>query len=174
MGDTYAQTNQRSEDDSRDMLHPACAMDQRRGHCPVCGATGKSVDTQTVKAMLAVSLVFLRFGSYHFCRTPDCSVVYFSSDGQQTFCEADVREPVYQKHRGADDVWVCYCFHHTPRTIRAEQVATGKTTVVEHITAGIHANQCACDIRNPQGDCCLGNVTVLLKRLGASSDQRAI
>lgn len=30
------------------------------------------------------------------------------------------------------------------------------------ITAGIRAGQCACDLRNPQGICCLGNVRRLI------------
>jgi hypothetical protein len=74
-----------------------------------------------------------------------------------------VRERVYQKEPDSEDVFVCYCFRHTPGSIRAELITTGESTVVEVINTGIHAGQCACDIRNPQGACCLGNVSAVVK-----------
>ena len=61
-------------------------------NCPICGTKGKAVDTQTLKAMLAISLEALRPAEYRFCRSEDCPVVYFSTEGQQTFSEADLRE----------------------------------------------------------------------------------
>ncbi len=132
--------------------------------CPFCGHKGKPVGGQTVKAMLAISLVHVTHEPYLFCRTRDCPVVYFSADGQQVFTTADVRERVYQKEPDTDDVLVCYCFRHTLHSIRAEIAETGHSTVVESINAGIRAGQCACDIRNPQGSCCLGNVRAAVER----------
>ncbi len=135
--------------------------------CPRCGSKGKKVDTLTVKALLAVSLARLRAQGYRFCRTPDCPVVYFSTDGQEVYGEEALREQVHQKHPTAEPVFVCYCFRHTPGSIRQELLAHGKSTVVEAIQAGIAAGQCACEIRNPQGSCCLGNVTATVRRLEA-------
>ena len=60
---------------------------------------------------------------------------------------------------------VCYCFRHTVGDIRAELRSTGTTTVIDAINAGIQAGKCACDIRNPQGSCCLGSVRALVHRL---------
>lgn len=80
---------------------------KKRLNCPACGTRGKAVDTQTVKAMLAVSLRILRSTGYRFCPTPDCPVVYFADEGEQTLGEAELRERVYQKHPAEDDVWVC-------------------------------------------------------------------
>jgi len=133
--------------------------------CPVSGRRGKKVSTTTIKSMLAVSLTALRQVDYLFCDQADCPVVYFSADGAQTFTTAEVRERVFQKERATDDVFVCYCFQHTPSAIRAELLETGQSTVVERITAGIQAGQCGCDVRNPQGSCCLGNVSGVVKRL---------
>jgi hypothetical protein len=87
----------------------------------------------------------------------------FSEDGTQIFTTDQVRERVYQKEPDGDDVFVCYCFRHTPGSIRAEFAATGASTVIDAINAGIQAGQCACDIRNPQGACCLGNVSAVVK-----------
>ncbi|MEK7277871.1 MAG: hypothetical protein AAB427_11025, partial [Chloroflexota bacterium] len=75
--------------------------------CPECGKTGKPVQGQTVKALLAVTLRDMRNGEYLFCRTQTCPVVYFSPDGEQTFTVEQVRERVYQKEPDAEEVFVC-------------------------------------------------------------------
>ncbi len=127
------------------------------------------MDAITVKALLSVPLTEVRDVPYRFCRTPDCPTIYYAADGLQAFDEAALRERVHQKHPADDDVFICYCFRHTPSTIRAELLQTGHSTVVERITAGIDADQCACDIRNPQGTCCLGNVRTVVKRIVEST-----
>lgn len=132
--------------------------------CPECGRKAKAVQGQTVKALLSVSLRAVRDVEYLFCRTPTCSVVYFSQDGEQTFTLEQVRERVYQKEPDADDVWVCYCFQHTVSDIR-DASQPMRDAIVQDINVGIKANQCACDLRNPQGSCCLGNVTSLAKQI---------
>ena len=142
--------------------------------CPSCRQAGKSIDAITLKAMLAVPLTELRAVEYRFCRTPGCPTVYYSADGQQQFGEDALREQVHQKHPSADDVLVCYCFRHSPSTIRAELIETGHSGAVEGITAGIEADQCACDIRNPQGSCCLGNVRAVVRRVEAELQRREI
>ncbi len=135
--------------------------------CPVCAAKGKTVDIQTVKAMLGVSLRSLASKAYRFCRTESCEVVYFGDNGE-VYGEDDLRQRVYQKHPDAADVFVCYCFHHTPASIRQELLLSGTSSVVEQVNAGIQAGQCACEIRNPQGSCCLGNVMHTVKRQEAA------
>jgi hypothetical protein len=113
---------------------------------------------------LAVSLREVHEGDYLFCRTPACPVVYFTSDGAQTFTTGQVRERVYQKEPTVDNVWVCYCFRHAVGEIRLMPQAN-RAALLDDIDAGIQAGQCACDLRNPQGSCCLGNVRELMKRL---------
>lgn len=133
--------------------------------CPTNHQPGKPVETLTVKALLALPLTRLLPQAYYFCWAPDCPTVYYSEDGAQRFTEADLREKVYQKHLTADEVWVCYCFHHTVGSIRQELTRSGSSSVVARVTAGIQAGQCACNIRNPQGSCCLGNVQAIVPRL---------
>lgn len=138
--------------------------------CPTNGKAGKPIDTQTVKSMLMLPLTAIRQTQYYFCREADCPTVYYSKDGTQTFTETDLRERVYQKHEQDENVLVCYCFQYSPARIREELRAAGKTTVSDSIHLGIQAGQCACDIRNPQGSCCLGNVNSLIKRIQKEMD----
>jgi len=145
------------------------AQDFQRPHravntCPECGKVGKPIQGQTIKALLSLSLRQVQNTKYLFCRTQTCPVVYFSTDGEQTFTVEEVRERVYQKEPEAQDVFVCYCFNHTIGELRAAS-SNVRIAIVDDINIGINAGQCACDLRNPQGSCCLGNVRNLIKRL---------
>lgn len=148
-------------------------MNTQPGYCPLTGTPGKKVDGATIKSMLSISLRRVQDVQYYFCRDSDCHVVYFSEDGQQFFYVKDIREPVYQKEPDNPDVPICYCFRHTPNDIRLQLEATGKADIIADIEAGIQAGQCACDWRNPQGDCCLGNVRQLVKHLSKSSSSHS-
>lgn len=136
--------------------------------CPECGQAAKPVQGQTVKALLSVSLRKARGVDYLFCRTQTCPVVYFSPDDEQVFTVEQIRERVYQKEPDSDDVFACYCFRHTVGDVRAASPES-RTAIVDDINTGINAGQCACDLRNPQGSCCLGNVRGLIKRVEASA-----
>jgi hypothetical protein len=133
--------------------------------CLTCGQKGIKVDNITLKAMLDVNLLAVRNVPYLFCRTADCPVIYFSADREQSFSKTQIRVPVHQKEPGDDNVLVCYCFRHSPATIQVEFLATGRSIVIEEINAGISAGQCACEIRNPQGSCCLGNSQAVVKQV---------
>jgi hypothetical protein len=140
--------------------------------CPICGKRGKPVQGQTVNALLSESLRAVQAVEYLFCKTRTCPVVYFSPDGEQTFTVEQVRERVYQKEPDGEDVFVCYCFRHTVGDIRSAS-PEGRVAMIADINAGIAAGQCACDLRNPQGSCCLGNVRALVKRVAAPVAERA-
>ncbi len=136
--------------------------------CPMCREKGKPVQGQTVKALLSVSLRAVQDVEYLFCKTRTCPVVYFSPDGKQTFTVEQVRELVYQKEPETEAVFVCYCFGHTLGEVWAMSVEDHAAMLAD-INAGIKAGQCACDLRNPQGSCCLGNVRGLISQLEKTS-----
>lgn len=146
------------------------ALNRAKPACPTNQKVGKAIDSITLKALLALPLTQVVDQDYRFCPDPACPTVYYRNDGQQLFIEADLREKVYQKHPDDDQNLICYCFQITVGELRAEMAKTGTSSVVERITAGIQAGQCACDIRNPQGDCCLGNVNRLIQKLRAEKD----
>ena len=132
--------------------------------CPLCDKIGKPVLGQTVKSLLSVSLRQVRDGQYLFCRTQTCPVVYFSADSEQAFMVEEVRDRVYQKEPEVEDVFICYCFRHTVGELRTS-TPEDRIVIVDNINSGINAEQCACDLRNPQGSCCLGNVRAMIKQL---------
>jgi hypothetical protein len=139
--------------------------DQNRS-CPVCGMTGRTVDRITVKAMLRpAALARVTDSEHRFCATPGCPVVYFTLSDR--FLTEEVGVPVFHKgHPGARTV--CYCFGITEADIDQELVTSGRSTVVERISGLVKAGRCACEIKNPQGSCCLGIVAAVVKSAESS------
>ena len=131
--------------------------------CPQCKNKGKAVDNATVKCLISVSLHRVKDVKHRFCTTPDCSIVYYAEDGSEAFYVQDLRERVYQKQPDMDDVLVCYCFLHTVGDINASITDEPDNRIVDDINFGIQQGHCACDWRNPQGTCCLGNVLTIIK-----------
>ena len=128
--------------------------------CSRCGHHGRTVDPITLKALLTpAALPRFSAESYRFCPTPDCEIVYF---GPQTiFVLEDLALPVFQKQRPGERT-VCYCFAVTEKQLRSEMADSGTSESAARIADLVKAGRCACEVRNPQGSCCLGNVTALL------------
>lgn len=131
--------------------------------CPVCHQKGRAVGLQTVQA-IAKSDVEVRDNSnpYRFCRTPDCPVVYFGEDGQQ-IDKSQVRVRVGIKET-ENPIPVCYCFGFTEGDICSDIRAMGMTRIPNKIRAEVKVGNCECEIKNPSGSCCLGDVSKVVKR----------
>lgn len=136
--------------------------------CPRNGATGPAVDLVTVKALLSESAVrTMRGGPYRFCADPDCPVVYFDTE-QNIFTTDDLRVPVWQKQPpGARTI--CYCFDENEELMARELSATGFCDAAQRVRDHVVAGRCACEVRNPRGNCCLGDVIKTVSRLAAGS-----
>lgn len=134
--------------------------------CPECGKPGRSVERITVKALLrAEALARLSAPEHRFCATPECAVVYFGHE--EVFDREEILVPVFQKDPAGART-VCYCFAITEEDIRRELVETGRSSASERITALVKAERCACEVKNPQGSCCLGNVAAATRAVKAA------
>jgi hypothetical protein len=91
-----------------------------------------------------------------------CRVVYFAPES--VFRREDVVVPVSQKEPAGNRT-VCYCFGISESDLHREIDQVGSSTAAERITALVKADRCACEVRNPQGTCCLGNVATAVKEL---------
>jgi hypothetical protein len=132
--------------------------------CESCTERGSPVQLQTVKALLTeVALRRVQLTHYRFCANPACETVYVGDAGDR-FGTGDIRVPVWQKESSGDRR-LCYCFGETEADIRTELLEHGRTGVVTRIREHIAAQRCACDIRNPRGACCLGDVMASVKRI---------
>jgi hypothetical protein len=145
------------------------SSEPRDERCPECGRAGRKVGRITLLALLRpAALPRLSAREHRFCASSECAVVYFG-DGEM-FVREDVLVPVFQKEPEGERT-VCYCFAVSERDIRSEVEASGRSKAADRIKALVQAERCACEVRNPQGSCCLGNVTAVAKTaeaLGAS------
>lgn len=144
--------------------------------CPFSGTRGKPVALQTVKALLTEqALARIRPSAHRFCPEPTCEVVYFDDVGH-TYSKGDIRVPVWQKEPFGARM-VCYCFGENEADMRTDIDTTGRSDAVERVRGHIEAGRCACEIRNPRGVCCLGDVGTAVTRVAVtvarSSEVRA-
>lgn len=124
------------------------------------------MDLLTVKALLCESaLRFVREGPYRFCSDPSCAVVYFDDQGH-VFNSTDLRVPVWQK-QPAGARMVCYCFGENEAAMARELAETGRCEAALRVRDHIAAGRCACEVRNPCGACCLGDVMKAVARIQA-------
>lgn len=115
----------------------------------------------TLKALLRPeALATLSSGPHLFCASPACPVVYFGAG--DVFRRGDVLVPVYQKEPHGRRT-VCYCFDVTEDRILREFEEGGASPSAQRVRALVRENRCACELRNPQGGCCLGNIAALMR-----------
>jgi len=138
-----------------------CAAPQREAStCPGCAAKARSVATLTVKSLVRDHTRLSAEGSYWFCRQPECDVVYFSE--HRLFRKSDLKVRVGIKEH-EDPIPLCYCFDYTRADIRRDIETLGKSEIPERIKAEVQAGFCACEVKNPSGNCCLGDVNRAVK-----------
>ncbi len=134
---------------------PTAVADDR---CQRCGEKGRRVLRETMESLLKPdSLERLADESYYFDRTPDCDVVYFSNEARSYFQKEDLTVRVGLKETESP-IPLCYCFGHTAESAREEIASTGRSTVAKRIAAEVQSGNCSCEVTNPSGKCCLGDV----------------
>ena len=133
--------------------------------CPACGQRAKKVERVTMENLLHPPLV-PQIGNtpYYFCETATCPVVYFPyGPGAAVFQKPDLRVRVGLKET-EDPLPICYCLEITRKDIWDEIHQTETTTVAGRIKEEVQAGHCACEVKNPSGKCCLGNVARVVKQ----------
>ncbi len=123
--------------------------------CPVSELRSQPVEWSTVAALAAECVPPRQY--FWLCEDSDCDVVYFGEDGTLLGTD-DVRViPGFKGNPSRSDL-VCYCFLYSRQDLEDELKASGDTTIFERISAEVKAGNCACEVRNPTGKCCLGDV----------------
>ncbi len=146
-------------------MSDCCSVNSKSGStpavmaCPANGARSKRVDTLTVKSLVRKLPLGMPNTQYYFCDASDCEVVYFALDAEAPrFCREDLVVRVGAKET-EEPIPVCYCFGFTRSDIENEVAETGSSTIAEQIKTEVEAGNCACEVKNPSGKCCLGDVT---------------
>ncbi len=128
--------------------------------CPEGGARGTSVAWLTVAALVRGRVPPKQV--FWLCREPSCQVVYFGSEGTALRAEDLGVSPGFKE--GGDGL-LCYCFEVRKTDLASEIADTGRSDVLDEITAEVKAWNCACEVRNPSGKCCLGEIGRAIRSL---------
>ncbi len=133
--------------------------------CKECNGKGKPVSEITLKSLVK-ELVLEAIGSlneFFYCETPNCGVVYFNNERQVYLHKEDMKVRVGIKETESP-IPVCYCFGWTRERIFEQIKQQGKSTAVKEISARIKSGECECEIKNPSGRCCLGEINKVVKK----------
>ena len=138
-------------------------------NCPECRESGKKVLRITIEALVKPGKCpeIPAKDEFYFCRNEVCSVVYFIQD-RVLFRKDDLNVLVGIKEPQLPAAPVCYCFGWTRGKIEEDIKRTGKSSALEQIKAKIKAGQCSCATSNPQGSCCLGEVSGIIEKITKS------
>jgi hypothetical protein len=118
--------------------------------CPQCGATCKSVEMRTLYHQVRFpENQEITTDTYYFCSSTDCSIGYFSIAGA---CVPKLHLRTYQEIQKDK---LCYCFDIDADlyllALRTNNADSIKDFVIQRTKSG----ECACELRNPSGQCCL-------------------
>ncbi len=131
------------------LSRPAAADPAR---CPASGDAGHTVGWNTVAAIARGPVPPRQ--AFRLCREAGCEVVYYGDAGA-VLRTADLGvEPGFKGGGGL----LCYCFLHHRDDLERELAADGRSEILESIERQVRAGNCACEVRNPSGKCCLGEV----------------
>ena len=143
-----------------------CCTPQPKGkvECPSCHEKAKGVLGKTVAHLVkeVSKLKFDDFDGFYYCKTPTCKTVYFR---EGTVLTQEDMSVVVGLKEGATPATVCYCFDWTKEKIQKELEATGEATALEDIKAKMENPGCSCEVLNPSGGCCLGDVGKVIKEI---------
>jgi len=128
-----------------------------RAVCPEDGSKGDPVKRLTVAAQMRGPVPPKQ--EFWLCRSPGCSVVYFGSEGATVTTDQVHEVPSFKEGgRGL----ACYCFGYLETQIAEEVRASGTSSTVASVEDQVRAGNCACEVRNPSGKCCLKDLKAVV------------
>lgn len=137
--------------------------------CPMNGLVAKPVARITVESLVKPEIKLLP-QPYYFCEDPNCDTVYVSTLGDHLITKNQVRVRVGLKEN-EDPILLCYCFGYERSHVWQDIRTKGSTGIPRVITSRVKAGECRCEVTNPSGTCCLGNVYRAVKQAEAMRQQ---
>ena len=147
-------------------MQASCEHPQKRDGvvCPRNGKVCKPVPRITVEALIRPEHKHsLTSMPYYFCDSPDCDVVYVPACAEPVITKNRLRVRVGIKEN-KDPIPLCYCFDYDRKAIWDDIRSKGSTDIPKIITQRIQAGECRCQVTNPRGSCCLGDIYRAVKQ----------
>lgn len=126
--------------------------------CPQCNTACKHVAMLTLyhQVKFPENLNIIS-DDYYFCSAKDCATAYFSMTGNR------ISKQQLTSHQAILSDKLCYCFDIATAdyltALNTKQAEAIKNFVIERTKSG----ECACELKNPSGQCCLAKFKLLEK-----------
>ena len=138
-------------------------------NCPTCAGRGLPCSGPSKVPAITVQHLIRRehhaqlpAGEFYFCPQRQCETVYFDEAGHE-IRKGQLSTKVWRKEAELDAP-VCYCFSVSAQEIVEDARKHGVPRIPLEIREKIRAGLCACEIKNPRGTCCLGDVAYWVKQ----------
>ena len=133
-------------------------------NCPLCGKKGKAVTQVTVESLVKNDLikVLQSTSGFKFCKERECKLAYYNSQTNEIINKEDLTVSVGQKETCPERL-ICYCFNHSAKDLEEDIIKNNESTIFNEIKDQCKAGKDKCEENNPQGSCCLGNISAVIK-----------
>ena len=128
--------------------------------CPQCGISCKNISMKTIFHQVRFpEILDIETDSYYYCADKTCSVGYFSQE-EKVISKNQLRAFTELKNNK-----LCYCFDINTEQYLDSLKDGAAETIKNFVIQKTKVGDCACEIRNPSGQCCLANFKQLEKTL---------
>ncbi len=127
--------------------------------CPACHNTGKPVSARTLRHHLRFpdNSKIIDDCEYSYCKAPDCQVVYFWTDNHVNQQQLHSWPLIKQN-------LLCYCFAISIQHYQSALQSGNANEIKLFVKNQTKNGQCACEVRNPGGHCCLAEFSQIEKK----------
>lgn len=133
-------------------MHDCCKniTTQLASLCPECNSEGMSVKIRTLFHQIRFpDNQEISQDNYFYCPSSICQTTYYSETGKS------ISQSRLVNQQALKDKTLCYCFaikcSQYKLALQTNTADTIKNFVIQHTKLA----NCACEVRNPSGQCCL-------------------
>ena len=131
--------------------------------CPQCDTACKSVEMPTLYHQVRFpENQDMISDTYYFCPTKDCLIGYFS------IARNSVHKQHLRTYQNIQKDTLCYCFDIDATDYLTALSANHAETITNFVIQRTKLGECACEIRNPSGQCCLAKFKHLEKEYNSA------
>jgi len=118
--------------------------------CPGCGSVCKSVGMPTLYHQVRFpENQRIAFDTYYFCPSKQCTTAYFSIAGNS------IPKQHLRTYQEIQNDKLCYCFDIDTDQYLSAISANHAESIKDFVIQRTKSGECACEFRNPSGQCCL-------------------
>ncbi len=118
--------------------------------CPQCGAACKHVEMRTLYHQVRFpENQGIISSTYYFCPAKDCPTAYFSITGNS------IPKQQLTTYQAIKNDKLCFCFDINASDYLTALSTNNAEAIKNFVIQRTKSGECACEIRNPSGQCCL-------------------